>query len=139
MKILALDFGEKRIGVATGDTDTGIAFPQDPLAVNDQLMKEIETLCEQNHVHKIIVGLPLMPKGFETKVSNLVRDFVDQLEDYLLSCSKQIPVDLFDERFSTFTARSAARAMGLNNKQMQGNLDSSAAAVFLQHYFDSVG
>lgn len=140
MNILAIDFGTKRLGIAIGDTEMGIAFPRDEIinvgASHRHALQEILTLCQQEKIEKILVGLPLMPAGTDSKETENARRFTEDLEDYLLQNNCDIPVDYTDERFSSKTAQQAAQASGLTQKQSRGNLDSAAAAIFLQQYLD---
>jgi len=173
MNILALDFGTKRIGVAVGDTEVGIAFPREEIkntflpdkepclpkaracldssgdildsseGLRRVLRKKenpvffhILTLCRQEDIEKIIVGLPLMPAGHDSKETENARRFAEDLEDFLLENNCSIPVDYMDERYSSKTAQIAAQQSGLSEKQSRGKIDSAAAAIFLQQYLD---
>jgi putative transcription antitermination factor YqgF len=174
MNILAIDFGTKRLGIAVGDTETGIAFPRDGIentTTCPPLLKEglgeiflenknytntqqadtslptspftkggsfpqILTLCQQEKIARVLVGLPLMPAGTDSKETENARRFAEDLEDFLLHHDCDIPVDFTDERFSSKTAQQAAQAAGKSQKQSRGNLDSAAAAIFLQQYLD---
>lgn len=146
MNILAIDFGTKRLGIAVGNIETGIAFPREGIENNSfplirrsegvSVFFEVLTLCQQEKIEKILVGLPLMPRGTDSKETENARQFAEDLEDFLLENNCDIPVDYTDERFSSKSAQQAAQAAGKTQKQSRGNLDSAAAAIFLQQYLD---
>lgn len=133
MKVLGIDYGTKRIGLAVGDTEIGIAFPREVLLNDEFFFPNIRTLCEQEHIALLVIGDPLLPRGGETQETRNAREFAKQ-------CQKEFPsrsVILWDERYSSKTAQQSARAMGHTSKTFRGNLDAAAAALLLQTYFDS--
>ncbi len=138
MKILAIDFGTKNIGFAMGNTRTGIAFPRDILKNSEIINPTILQMCTEEQIDKIIVGLPLLPLGKETEETKNAKRFSDELEDYLLKQDMHIPVDMFDERYSSKSARDSLHFYGYRNKNMKGKIDNSAAAIFLQTYLDTL-
>ena len=135
MRVLALDFGRKRIGVAIGDSTDGIAFPREPLGNTPELLQHLLDLVNAEGIEHIIVGLPLNLQGEEAQIVAPAREFADALEDALLAAGLPIPVDFCDERFTSILATQAARASGLTDKDMRGQLDSAAAAILLVGYF----
>lgn len=134
-KVLALDYGTKRIGIASGDLEIGIAFPRDVFENKENVIERIGLLCEEIGVKKIIVGLPLnMSEGHgENKVMKSLKVFVEKL---LSVVSKQeIGVELLDERLSSFEA---SQMTGKSGKSRKENLDAYAAQIILQRYFDKL-
>ncbi len=135
MKTLALDFGQKRIGVAIGESEDGIAFPRGPLTNSATIFEQIFTIVEAEGIRQVIVGLPLNLQGGEALIVAPAREFADRLEDFLLEHGASVPVDFFDERFTSKLAQQAGVLHGQTHKQMRGNLDSAAAALLLETYF----
>ena len=121
-RILALDFGTKRIGVALSDESKKIAFMADYVST-DQKQKLIELLQEKK-VEKIILGLPKNLAGNETKSAEAVRDFGDWLED-----ETKLPIEYIDERLTT----KELSKQGIPREE----LDSAVAQHMLQRYLDS--
>lgn len=136
-KVLALDYGKKRIGLASGDTETKISFPQSIIENKggDFVISEIIKFCEEWSVGLIVVGLPLNMDNDEedNEMMKEVRFFVKKLKD-----SIEVNVELFDERLSSFEAEEIMRADGKNTKDQKEHKDAFAAQIILQRYFDSL-
>ncbi len=135
MNVLGIDFGQKRIGIAIGNTDDGIAFPREPFENSAQIFEQLLSLILAEAVQHVIVGLPLNLSGEEALIVAPARNFADRLEDFLLEHDIPVPVDFFDERFTSKLAQQAGKQLGLSEKDMRGNVDSAAAALLLEMYF----
>jgi putative pre-16S rRNA nuclease len=138
-KVLALDYGTKRVGVATGEADFGIAFPRAVIENKgvEGLVEKINDLCEELEVDTIVVGLPLNmdEEHEENEMMQEVRYFVNELRETV----GDIDVELFDERLSTFEGKDLMRdAKNRSGKQELGR-DAYAAQVILQRFFDKLG
>lgn len=136
MKILALDFGSVRVGSAFGETEIGIAFPREILANDDDLFRKVLEICQGEKAERVLVGLPILPGGGESEMTEKARVFAENLEDFFVQKNCSIPVDFCDERFSSQTARKSGRRFGFSEKEMRGKTDAMAAAIFLQTVFD---
>lgn len=133
MRVMALDIGEKRIGVAVSDASGTIASP---LVVIDAAklradQRLLSALVEDYEVELLIVGLPLSLDGTEGPQAGRVRRQADRLAQFL-----PIPVEFADERFSSAEATRSLHEQGLDERQMRGRKDMIAAAVFLQTWLD---
>jgi len=138
-KVLALDYGTKRVGVATGEADFRIAFPRAVIENKgvEGLIEEINRLCEELEVDTIVVGLPLNmdEEHEENEMMQEVRYFVKELREKV----EGIDVELFDERLSTFEGKDLMRdAKNKSGKEELGR-DAYAAQVILQRFFDKLG
>ena len=131
MKILALDFGEKRIGVAAGDSEIGVAAARNFLANDSEVFENLVELVEPEGVEKILVGLP---RGFsgETRQTKIARDFAKKLE-----AKVSATIELADERFTSRIAEANLRAAGKNSRRQKKLIDSESARIILQEYLDS--
>ncbi|MBU1089434.1 Holliday junction resolvase RuvX [Patescibacteria group bacterium] len=131
MKILALDFGEKRIGLAAGDSKIGVAAARNFLANNSEIFKTLAELVKRDGVERILVGLP---RGFhsETRETKDARKFARRLQ-----AKTAAKVELADERFTSRIAEANLRAAGEDSRQQKNLIDSEAARIILQEYFDS--
>lgn len=136
MKVLAIDFGQRRLGTAIADTDDGVAFPRAIIVHDAEALTRLAGLIADEKVDRVLVGLPLTLGGDLSDIAAKAAAFADLLEDFLLAQSITVPVDFADERWSTKSGHQAARHLGLSQKQSRGRLDSAAATVFLQAWLD---
>ena len=127
MKVLSIDYGEKRVGLAVGDTELKIAVPKGVIKNDDRLLERIRSTALESGVKKVIVGLPLTPSGREGQRAKAVRDFVGRLKELLPG----IEVLLWDERYTT---QEALRRVGKRSE----DLDAIAAQIILEEYLSSL-
>lgn len=134
VRVLALDVGERRIGVAVSD-------PSQTLARSLKVLKRtslpediaaIRRLAEEHQAVQIIVGYPRSMDGTVGETARQMEGFAREMERAL-----QIPVLLWDERLSTVTAARLLSERGVSARRQRGRIDSVAAAVILQDYLDS--
>jgi putative holliday junction resolvase len=123
MRLLGLDVGKSRIGVAFCDTSVGIVFPRNVINVKseEKAIEEITKIVEQDRIDKIIVGLPLNFNSTRSNIQSYVENFVN-----LLKKKVKVEIEFFDERFTT----KIASMMSSKNK----NVDSIAAKIILEDY-----
>ena len=136
MRVLALDVGGRRIGVAVSDPSQTLARSlkvlertslQEDIAAIRQLVEEIQ-------VERVIVGHPRSMDGTVGEQARQVEGFAQELEQVL-----QIPILLWDERLSTVTAARLLSERGVSARKQRGRIDAVAAAVILQDYLDAQG
>lgn len=135
-RILAVDLGAKRIGIAVSDPSRTIARPLTTLIRRPGKRAPIQAilaLCTEHDVDEIVVGLPLSLSGDDTEWTAQVRDFANRVGE-----RAGLPVHLVDERFSSVVAERAVRSIGLGRaeRQERERIDAAAAAVILQGYLD---
>lgn len=126
MKIVGLDYGEKRIGVAVAQTELGIALPT---AV---LPNDIETIVEwirQSGAERVVVGMPWHLWGAKSTRAEQVEQFVQQLRQRLST-----PIETIDERLSTQEAERRLRAGEVRRERRKQIQDAVAAAILLETY-----
>ncbi len=136
MRIMALDVGDSRIGVALSDPMEILASP---LVIIKRLNEASDILCisklvNEHKAGKLVVGLPMALSGEEGMQAEKVKAFVSSLKSSL-----SIPLEMFDERFSTVTAREYMRETGKKKDRFKKHDDAIAAAVILQNYLDENG
>jgi putative Holliday junction resolvase len=134
MRILAVDPGSKRIGLAISDPTSTIA---NPLTVLNHIARLLDAaaVAEQaktNGAGFIVVGQSLDDDGHPTFEGRRAGRFVEALKT-----QTDLPVVFWDESFTTQDARAARIAMGVSRKNRLGHLDSVAATVLLQSYLDA--
>lgn len=122
-KILALDYGEKRIGVAITDPDQTVAFPRTVWKGKSykEVLAELATLIHEEGIEKIIVGFPLALSGEKTAQTRETEIFIETLSQL------EIPIVTMDERWTTIQA------------DLTGGDDSVAAQILLKTYLDKNG
>jgi putative Holliday junction resolvase len=133
-RLLALDWGEVRIGVAVSDETQLIASPRTTLtrrAGKRFPMPSFLSLVEQEHPVGLIVGLPLTADGNEETAAKSAREM-----GTLAAARAGLPVEFVDERFSTARALGAIREVGGSTRGRKEDVDALAAAVLLQQYLD---
>lgn len=135
-RIIALDIGEKRVGVAYCSTVAMVAIPVDAFVVNKSLVDELDRLLV--HVSEyspdiFVVGDPIDLSGRASIASEKVRAIADQL-----SKKSGIEVKFVDERLTSRTASNRARASGQRLNRASGALDSIAAGLILEGYLDTI-
>lgn len=133
-RILGIDFGKARIGVAVSDELGMLAHPLEtiPAARLDVASKRIAALASEKDVESVVVGLPRHMNGESGTAADDVQAFAAKLRP-LLRC----PFVLWDERLSTTAAHRALRDSGQKTRNTRGIVDQVAAQMILQGYLDS--
>jgi len=128
---LALDVGDKRIGVAVSDPFGFSGTPLDTLQNSERVFNEIEKYIKEYKPVKIVVGLPLTLSGQEGEQAKKTRAFVEKLKQNI----KDLPPIVFeDERFTTDIAEERLSMLTKSKKKMKKKLDSVSAVVILESY-----
>ena len=117
MKLLGLDHGDKRIGIAVSDETMTFAFPRVVLQNTEKIFEEIKKICGEENIVKIVVGVPISFSGGKSAQAEKTEKFGKELEAF-----SGIPVEYENEIFTT--------KIGQN--------DASAAALILQSYLDKI-
>ena len=133
-RVLGVDFGHARIGVAVSDELGMLAHPLEtiPAARLDAAAKRIAELAREKNVEHVVVGLPRHMNGAIGAAAADVNAFADKLRP-LLPC----PIIMWDERLSTTAAHRALRDAGQKSRRTKGVVDQVAAQMILQGYLDS--
>lgn len=132
-RLLGIDYGKVRIGVAVSDTTRLISRPLCTLEYKkdfiDKLQKELKPLLP---IDLVIIGLPLLMSGKDSPMTEEVRKFSEYLHQAL-----RIPVKLWDERLTSLQVEREMRDSGMKRKERASHSDTMAAALILQSYLDS--
>jgi putative Holliday junction resolvase len=134
MRVLALDVGDKRIGVAISDPSQVLARSLKVIqrGSRQEDFAAVARLVEEYEVEKVVVGYPLSLDGKAHAQAKKVERYATGLAESLT-----VPMLLWDERFSTVIAERLMREAGLRGKKRREGIDAVAAAVILQDYLDS--
>ena len=135
MRVMALDVGDKNIGVAVSDALLLTAQGRSTLRRTswEADLQHLRKLAEDNEVSKIVVGKPLHMDGRDSPQSRKVAKFAMKL-----SKSLSLPVILWDERLTSFAAEQHLQEAGLNWRNRRKHVDKVAAMFILQDYLDSL-
>lgn len=133
--VLAFDFGEKRIGIAVGETMLKLAHPLMTIntEINETRFAQIQALIQEWHPALLVVGLALSVDGEAHAMTKLCTRFAQRLEGRF-----SLPVTLMDERFSSVEASQSLKQAGIHGRQQKTMIDQVAAQTILQSYFDQL-
>lgn len=136
-RILALDVGRARIGVAVSDTEQQIASPHSVLQRRGKKsdLPAVERLCRELEARTVVVGLPLAVDGSLTEMAGEIQRFADRLRSFL---PEDIAVTTWDEALTTSEAEDLLRDRGVHGKKRRGLVDQVAAAFILESYLRAV-
>ena len=132
-RFLAIDFGEKRIGLALSDPMKIIAKPFKTIFYSNQndLINKIALIIKDKKIEKIILGLPKGLKGNNTSQTNIVIEFYKYIKDKI-----DTPIVMEDERLSSVSAKKSLILQDIKTGHNKALIDETAAAIFLQLYLD---
>jgi putative holliday junction resolvase len=133
--VMAFDFGEKRIGVATGETMLKVAHPLTTINGEENEIKftHIAKLVQEWRPALLVVGLPMHMDGEAHTMTGLAKKFAQRLEGRF-----NLPVIMVDERLSSAEAAQNLNAAGIKGIKQKAMLDAVAAQTILQSYFDNL-
>jgi putative Holliday junction resolvase len=133
-RVMALDVGERRIGVALSDPTRMLASPLTTIRAvpRSTALKRILTLIRDYQVTTLVVGLPLTMNGDIGPQATLVQQFVDELRPLIA-----IPIAFVDERLTTVAAERMMIDLKIKPEQRRARIDEMAASIILQDFLDS--
>lgn len=141
MRVMALDVGHRRIGVALSDPGQVLASSLQVVERKGQQqdLAAVVQLVRKHGVGKIIVGYPRSLDGTAGQQAKVVERYAAVLEKKLRDSSLDVPVILWDERLSTVVANRLMAEAGHKGRKRREKIDAAAAAVILQEYLDASG
>lgn len=134
MRILSIDYGKKRTGIAVTDPSQIIANGLTTVDTN-QLLSFLKDYVKQEEVERFVIGLPTQPNGLPSENQKRVLAFSERLKKAL----PDIPVDFYDERFTSVLAHQTILDSGIGKKRRQkdkGLVDEISACIILQNYME---
>jgi putative Holliday junction resolvase len=133
--VIGFDFGEKRIGVAVGETLLKVAHPLTTISAVENAIKfqQIAQLINEWRPSLLVVGLPMYLNGEAHTLTHLAKKFAQRLEGRF-----NLPVVMIDERLSSAEAAQSLKESGITGMQQKAMIDQMAAKTILQSYFDQV-
>jgi putative holliday junction resolvase len=136
MRVLAIDHGTKRIGVALSDEMGMIAHPVETLPAEpfDMLLSRLKDLIKEKQVGLVLVGMPRNMDGSYGPAALKVQQFVTVLKEAIV-----IPVQTWDERLTSTQANRLLIQADVSREKRKGKVDKMAAAILLQSFLDCRG
>ena len=133
-RVLGLDPGTKRCGVAVSDTRRTMAFPRPAFVVNEDLLVRLAALVDEEEIGLVVVGRPLALAGHETPSTIEAHSLFVRIRDAL----RHVTVVQWDERLTTLEAQKSLSGAGMRAKEQRDHIDSAAAVVLLQGYLSAI-
>ncbi len=136
MRVIALDIGDKRVGIAAGDTSTRVAVPVKVLPTGEVMgnARTWRMVLEDQEPELIVSGLPKSLSGTSGQQADKVLAMAQRI-----ASAAGLPLEFSDERLSSSEAKHILREQGLSEREMRGKVDSVAASLFLETWFDRHG
>ncbi|MDQ7815638.1 MAG: Holliday junction resolvase RuvX [Melioribacteraceae bacterium] len=134
-RILAIDFGEKRIGIAVTDPMNIFAYPLITLQNDNNFLTNLKNIINEYNVVKVLIGNPIRESGGEPRILGLIIEMKEKIENKF-----GLPVELIDERYSSEIARQRILETVVSKKKRRDKslLDKNSAAVILEDYLKSI-
>ena len=133
-RILAIDHGTVRIGLAISDEMELVASPLRTLQNGPQVIAELVRIIQDKRISRVVVGAPILLSGHKGAAMERVERFVELLSKAL---EHETPIELVDERLSSVTAEKALKREGHHINPKEGLVDQLAATVILQDFLNA--
>lgn len=134
-RILSIDHGTVRIGLAISDEMELTASPLKTLDAKHEAEREIARIVKEKHISHIIIGMPFLMSGERGEAAERVEKFADRLRKVL---DQEVPIDFVDERLSSVEAEASMSRSGITDKRARNEIvDQLAAVVILQDYLNN--
>ena len=130
-RVLGIDYGDSRVGVALSDPMRIIAKPFKTLKNNPELISQIRLLVNEQNISEFVVGYPINMKGLKTKQTEKVDIFID-----ILSGEFNLKITKIDERLSSVSAINLLVQQGIKTGHNKAKIDETSAAIILQEFLD---
>ena len=131
-RLLGIDPGTKRCGVAVTDSAQTMAFPRPAVLVDEDVVAQLAAIVDEEMVEGVVVGRPLSLKGEVTASTMLADQLFGQLQTALA-----VWVVQSDERLTTTQAQRSFTDAGVSTKEARARIDSAAAVIMLEHYVEA--
>ncbi len=130
-KILGIDYGAERIGLAITDDEQRYAFMRQTITSSENVFEIVKNICREEHVGTVVIGLPLDQDGRPGKAAKAVQEFGKKIASII---SAHVVYE--DERFSSRQASALYHQAGIANKDSKRKLDQTVAQLLLQSYLE---
>ncbi|MEM7092176.1 MAG: Holliday junction resolvase RuvX [Actinomycetota bacterium] len=130
-RVVGVDLGDKRIGIALSNPDRTIASPLTVIKRSGRLHRDLADLVDEWEATAVVVGLPLSLDGSEGPAARKCRKEAEQL-----AATLRVPVETYDERLTTISAERLMSDAGLDSRSQRQVVDKIAASILLQAWLD---
>jgi len=132
-RILGIDYGDRRVGIAVADTEVPIAFPRETIdRTTTDLFARLEEIIRAEHPVAAVIGLPVHPDGRSDGKDRDVRAFAEDFRKRF-----DLVVHFQDEAYSSLEVKQRTKHFRLKDKKDKGRVDRAAAALILQSWLDN--
>jgi len=132
-RVVGLDPGTRRIGVAVSDSARTFAFPRPSIDVGNATLDAVCSLLDDEQVDLVVIGHPLSLRGTPTPSTRMADDLAQRLRDV----RPDVVIERWDERLTTVSAQRALTSAGKSSREQRSSVDSAAAVVMLQNFLES--
>ena len=130
-RVLGIDYGDSRVGIALSDPLRIIAKPFKTLTNNSELLSQLRLLIDEQNIIELVVGYPINMKGLKTKQTEKVDIFIN-----ILTREFKLKITKIDERLSSVSAKSLLIQQGIKTGHNKSQIDETSAAIILQEFLD---
>jgi putative Holliday junction resolvase len=132
-RVLGIDPGTKRCGIAITNPSRTMAFPRPAIPRDVETLTRLRVLIDEESVESIVIGRPIALSGKATASTNDADAFFEEVRELVA-----VPVVQWDERLTTRDAQKSLSEAGLSSKESRERIDSAAAVIMLQNYLDGL-
>ena len=136
-KIICLDCGKKKVGIAISDENHKISMPMETLFRNVEFFRNIIKIVDDYNIGGILVGLPIDEEKKINKMSQSIIDITKNLDNHLNNYKINIPFFFWDENYTSIEAEDSTYELFKNKKKQKKFLDKFAAKIILEDFFNS--
>ena len=134
-KILALDMGKKKIGIALSDPNHKIVNPLEVLKKDKNYLDNLLLIITEFNIGGILIGLPITNSD-KNKMCQMIRDIGKNIDKFLLEINNDIPIFFWDESYTSFEAEDITKDFFKNSKEQNRHIDKFAAKLILDDFFN---
>ena len=135
-KIICLDCGKKRVGIAISNENHTLSLPMQVIKRDKEFNSKIANILLDYNVGGILVGLPIDKSKKTNKISHFIIDITKNLDFYLLDNNLDVPFFFWDESFTSIEAEDLTEGLYKNKKEQKKNLDKFAATIILDDFMN---
>tara|TARA_B100000963_G_scaffold311931_1_gene289092 strand:- start:49 stop:513 length:465 start_codon:yes stop_codon:yes gene_type:complete len=135
-KIICLDCGKKKIGMAISDENHKISIPVETIIRDKNLNNQIKEIINEFQIGGILVGLPFNEKNKINKMSQSIIDITKNIDGFLEKFEIKLPILFWDENFTSLEAEDITKNIFKNKKKQKKSLDKFAAMVILEDFLN---
>ncbi len=135
-KIICIDCGKKRVGVAISDENHILSLPMQTIIRNKEFNKKIKDILKDYNIGGILVGLPLDEEKKINKMSQFIKDISKNIDFYLVKNNINIPILFWDENYTSIEAEEITKDFFSNKKKQRKKLDKFAAKIILEDFIN---